>query len=210
MCITQSRRRRSYGLNLAAYTAAFAKEAPERTAGQTTTTTSTRPIECASTATTTAQPQQQGEQFIDPRDGTAFTAVAFPDADAALDVLDVDFPVVSDAGSQAIDLGETTTPSSSVVAAAPSSTSKGEEFQLLEGQYVQGVYIPPSKPAPKRTRKPQKAGLTAKRNVRHFVEHNYHDRSDEVPTEADVAAEPTAEQVEEAIRLHNMTGGKAS
>ena len=205
MCITQSRRRRSCGLNLAAFTAAYAKEAPERTAGTTSGTDTTRTPPAAA----------QQEELVDPRDGTAFTAVAFPDAgvdfDAAFDVLDVDVPpvasgvVVSD-GSQppstctnaGTNLGETTTSSTS-----SASSSRGDEFRPLEGQYVQGMYIPPTKPAPKR-RKQQKAGLTAKHNVRHFIVHNYHDHSDEVPTEP----EPTAEQVEEAIRLHNMTGGK--
>ena len=195
MCITQSRRRRSYGLNLAAFTAAYAKEAPERTAGTT-------------SGTDTTPPAAQQEELVDPRDGTAFGAVAFPDADvdfdAAFDVLDVDVPpvasgVVASDGSQppstctnvGTNFGETTTSSAS------------DELHPLEGQHVQGMYIPPTKPAPKR-RKQQKAGLTAKRNVRHFIVHNYHDHSDEVPTEP----EPTAEQVKEAIRLHNMTGGK--
>jgi len=216
MCITQSRRRRSYGLNLAAYTAAYAKEAPERTTGTTDASASaSRPIDAAAAAAS--------EQLVDPRDGTAFTAVAFPDAgadadaDFAFDVLDVDVTpggaacdyasgslagVVSDAEQQQQQqLGET--PSSSVAA------SRGEEFRPLEGQYVQGVFIPPAKPAPKRTRKPQKAGLTAKLNVRHFIQHNYHDHADDVPTEAEERAEPAAEQIEEAIRLHNMTGGSA-
>eukprot|EP00563_Minutocellus_polymorphus_P017172 CAMPEP_0197722138 /NCGR_PEP_ID=MMETSP1434-20131217/4934_1 /TAXON_ID=265543 /ORGANISM="Minutocellus polymorphus, Strain CCMP3303" /LENGTH=607 /DNA_ID=CAMNT_0043307245 /DNA_START=109 /DNA_END=1932 /DNA_ORIENTATION=- len=216
MCITQSRRRRSYGLNLAAYTAAYAKEAPERTAGTNTTNgAAAAATYMYTTAAPATRPTTQQEQLVDPKDGTAFTAVAFPDTDADVDanfdVLDVDIPpfasgVVSD-GSQppstcttgGTNLGETTTSSAST---PPSS--RGDAFRPLEGQYVQGVYIPPSKPAPKRTRKPQKAGLTAKRNVRHFIQHNYHDHSEEVPTEP----EPTSEQIEEAIRLHNMTGGK--
>lgn len=33
------------------------------------------------------------------------------------------------------------------------------------------------KPRPKRRRKPQKPGLTAKNNERHFVVHNYHDHA---------------------------------
>ena len=34
-----------------------------------------------------------------------------------------------------------------------------------------------SKPRPKRRRKPQKPGKTAKMNDRHFVQHNYHDHA---------------------------------
>lgn len=37
--------------------------------------------------------------------------------------------------------------------------------------------VPTEKPRPKRRRKPQKPGKTAKNNERHFVVHNYHDHS---------------------------------
>ena len=36
-----------------------------------------------------------------------------------------------------------------------------------------------SKPRPKRRRKPQKPGKTAKQNDRHFVVHNYHDHAND-------------------------------
>lgn len=40
-----------------------------------------------------------------------------------------------------------------------------------------GVPMPQEKSKPKRRRKPQKPGLTAKHNERHFVQHNYHDHA---------------------------------
>ena len=43
-----------------------------------------------------------------------------------------------------------------------------------------------NKPRPKRRRKPQKPGKTAKQNDRHFVVHNYHDHAND-PDENDVA-----------------------
>mmetsp|Transcript_1546 Transcript_1546/g.3434 ORF Transcript_1546/g.3434 Transcript_1546/m.3434 type:complete len:363 (+) Transcript_1546:55-1143(+) len=51
-------------------------------------------------------------------------------------------------------------------------------------QYVQ---IPAEKPRPKRRRKPQKPGKTAKLNDRHFVHHNYHDHSHDAPVDTQVA-----------------------
>lgn len=45
------------------------------------------------------------------------------------------------------------------------------------------------KPRPKRRRKPQKPGKTAKLNDRHFVVHNYHDHANDVD-ENDVEEEP--------------------
>ncbi|CAB9520027.1 stress transcription factor B-2b [Seminavis robusta] len=45
------------------------------------------------------------------------------------------------------------------------------------------------KPRPKRRRKPQKPGKTAKQNDRHFVVHNYHDHANE-PDENDDEEEP--------------------
>lgn len=46
------------------------------------------------------------------------------------------------------------------------------------------------KPRPKRRRKPQKPGKTAKLNDRHFVVHNYHDHSNDHDDENDVEEEP--------------------
>ena len=51
----------------------------------------------------------------------------------------------------------------------------------MEGQASQQE----SKPRPKRRRKPQKPGKTAKQNDRHFVVHNYHDHAND-PDENDV------------------------
>lgn len=47
----------------------------------------------------------------------------------------------------------------------------------------------PSKPKPKRRRKPQKPGQTAKGNDRHFVVHNYHDHANDVDEVEDVASQ---------------------
>lgn len=58
------------------------------------------------------------------------------------------------------------------------------------------------KPRPKRRRKPQKPGKTAKMNDRHFVEHNYHDHAGDID-ENDAAA--AAEYGEE----HRRRGGVA-
>ena len=46
------------------------------------------------------------------------------------------------------------------------------------------------KPRPKRRRKPQKPGKTAKQNDRHFVVHNYHDHSNDLDDDNDVEEEP--------------------
>ena len=53
-------------------------------------------------------------------------------------------------------------------------------------QYVQ---IPAEKPRPKRRRKPQKPGKTAKLNDRHFVHHNYHDHSHDAPHQVETQVE---------------------
>ena len=57
-------------------------------------------------------------------------------------------------------------------------------------QYMQ---VPHEKPRPKRRRKPQKPGKTAKLNDRHFVHHNYHDHSHDAPVN-------TTSQVEQGER----------
>jgi len=56
-------------------------------------------------------------------------------------------------------------------------------FPTFSQQYVQ---IPTEKPRPKRRRKPQKPGKTAKLNDRHFVHHNYHDHSHDAPVDTQV------------------------
>lgn len=65
---------------------------------------------------------------------------------------------------------------------------------LLSSTVSTGAYVlptvstaPAQKPRPKRRRKPQKPGKTAKNNDRHFVVHNYHDHS--FDSEADVEHE---------------------
>lgn len=55
-----------------------------------------------------------------------------------------------------------------------------------------------SKPRPKRRRKPQKPGKTAKMNDRHFVVHNYHDHAND--TYEEVLAQEAQEQCGEEQR----------
>jgi len=211
MCITQSRRRKSLGLNLAAYAAAYSKppSASRQQQQQEADTFSSRSgtVE-ESTFPTNGTPPNSSTTVVD-RDGTTFAVAAFPDAAPTLshyhygqqqeqlrDLVAVQ--VQAAAGST----------SSTVSGSSSSSSSNGDEFKPLEGKYVQGVYIPPSKPKPKRVRKPQKPGMTAKMHERHFVKHNYHDHSGEVPT----GDEPSPEDVEAAIlgqkKCAGGSGGK--
>lgn len=64
----------------------------------------------------------------------------------------------------------------------------------------------PEKPKPKRRRKPQKPGKTAKQNDRHFVVHNYHDHAND--QEGDDLTEPTERRggisISFPIKLHNI------
>jgi len=64
----------------------------------------------------------------------------------------------------------------------PSSTVSTGSYVVLPTPTVSTV--PSQKPRPKRRRKPQKPGKTAKNNDRHFVVHNYHDHA--FDSEADV------------------------
>ena len=71
--------------------------------------------------------------------------------------------------------------------ACPSMISQ----RLFGGEMPQMDFTAPrpaEKPRPKRRRKPQRPGLTAKNNERHFVVHNYHDHAMD-PDENDVCEE---------------------
>lgn len=62
------------------------------------------------------------------------------------------------------------------------------EFSPLEPQQLYNSspsLVLVEKPRPKRRRKPQKPGLTAKNQERHFVVHNYHDHSHDSPHEVE-------------------------
>lgn len=62
------------------------------------------------------------------------------------------------------------------------------------------VEAPAEKPRPKRRRKPQKPGKTAKMNDRHFVVHNYHDHANDT-------CEDEVQQTQE--ETHRRRGGVA-
>jgi len=88
----------------------------------------------------------------------------------------------------------------------PSATQPTAYFQQYDQSRFQHpafdngavlVAAPPTKPKPKRRRKPQKPGLTAKNQERHFVHHNYHDH----------ANDPDEEEVDDAN--HRRRGGVA-
>lgn len=63
--------------------------------------------------------------------------------------------------------------------AVPKPYASAEQSFPTFAPAQQHYYLPApqEKPRPKRRRKPQKPGKTAKMNDRHFVQHNYHDHS---------------------------------
>ena len=193
MCITQSRRRKSLGLNLAAYAAAYQK--PSR--GQETSSRGARSYSVLkSTFTTNGIGKNNGTTAVVDQDGTTFAAVAFPDPPAISQNEQHKDDLASSSVLESVALASMSVAAPAATTTVPAaSVSYGDEFKPLEGKYVQGVYIPPSKPKPKRVRKPQKPGKTAKMHERHFVKHNYHDHSSEVPT----GDEPSLEAVEAAV-----------
>lgn len=72
-------------------------------------------------------------------------------------------------------------------APVPAPSSFDWNTQFVASMPIQYSYQPESKPVrPKRRRKPQKPGKTAKMNDRHFVVHNYHDHAKDQPNEVDV------------------------
>jgi len=54
--------------------------------------------------------------------------------------------------------------------------------------------VPEEKPRPKRRRKPQKPGKTAKMNDRHFVIHNYHDHASDREESVETTEEDSPNQ----------------
>ena len=88
-----------------------------------------------------------------------------------------------------------TVPTSAPVGCGPQHQQKQPNQQQHQGTNslnfspftVNGdQHLQQQKPRPKRRRKPQKPGKTAKLNDRHFVVHNYHDHSKDDPDENDV------------------------
>ena len=77
----------------------------------------------------------------------------------------------------------------------PAPTSSSNSSSNNSSSYLPSLYSPsaphpyfqeePVQPKPKRRRKPQKPGKTAKQNDRHFVVHNYHDHAHDEDHETD-------------------------
>lgn len=86
------------------------------------------------------------------------------------------------------------------------SSSYGIPTTFSALQSYQLARAVPEKPKPKRRRKPQKPGKTAKQNDRHFVVHNYHDHAND--QEGDGQTEPTDRRggisISFPIKLHNI------
>jgi hypothetical protein len=72
-----------------------------------------------------------------------------------------------------------------ITGAGGKSSSLGDGVQPYYGSCPSEELGSMGKPRPKRRRKPQKPGKTAKMNDRHFVVHNYHDHSNDVDDETD-------------------------
>ena len=89
-------------------------------------------------------------------------------------------------------MGTFTLPQNGVVAMPRSETDA----------YMIASAVVGDKPRPKRRRKPQKPGKTAKMNDRHFVEHNYHDHAADLDENDHAAAAEDAEE-------HRRRGGVA-
>jgi HSF-type DNA-binding len=71
------------------------------------------------------------------------------------------------------------------------------------------VEMPPKCQRPKRKRKPQKPGMTAKLNERHFVVHNYHDHATDLSLEFDLQEELAMKRkggvaIPFPLKLHEM------
>jgi hypothetical protein len=69
--------------------------------------------------------------------------------------------------------------------------------------------MPPKCQRPKRKRKPQKPGMTAKLNERHFVVHNYHDHATDLALEFDLQQELASKRkggvaIPFPLKLHEM------
>ena len=72
-------------------------------------------------------------------------------------------------------------PAAASAFSAPLSTAQHHQVASVGSSMVVTQPACPTipKPRPKRRRKPQKPGKTAKMNERHFVVHNYHDHADD-------------------------------
>ena len=80
----------------------------------------------------------------------------------------------------------------------PTTFSALQSFQLARANM-------PQKPKPKRRRKPQKPGKTAKQNDRHFVVHDYHDHgNDQDDDQSDPHDRRGGVSISFPIKLHNI------
>lgn len=79
-------------------------------------------------------------------------------------------------------------------------------FPSLEGIYSSSINEF-EKAAPKRRRKPQKPGKTAKNNDRHFVVHHYHDHSQDVESDDSGSDHVHADSSSEEENHHRRRGG---
>jgi hypothetical protein len=85
------------------------------------------------------------------------------------------------------------------------SAASWEAFPLFaSGESYEYVGAPAEKSRPKRRRKPQKPGKTAKLNDRHFVVHNYHDHSADAKAAEEGERRKGGVSVPFPVKLHSV------